>query len=189
MTLKYARAMAGMTTWASHSREDVDTALAIVTRALDGAEAERDAYLGGWVGILNAIDDALGAANQHETECERLNDELNGTIQLGNQAREQLHTLRQSQDADTLAYQHALAEKDGAYDVLLAHANGLECDNAALKARTCATCRHATHGDVDLCYLWCARWSSPNPPFSDVMCADILTCGAWSPLEMTHETR
>ena len=64
MTLKYARAMAGMTTWASHSREDVDTALAIVTRALDGAEAERDAYLGGWVGILNAIDDALGAAKE-----------------------------------------------------------------------------------------------------------------------------
>jgi len=84
MTLKYARAMAGMTTWASHSREDVDTALAIVTRALDGAEAERDAYLRGWVRlrawatglqslgarqwILNAIDDALAPAKeQHET--------------------------------------------------------------------------------------------------------------------------
>ena len=77
MTLKYARAMAGMTTWASYFGEDVDTALAIVTRALDGAEAERDAYL--------------------------------------------------------LVYQHALAEKDGAYDVLLAHANGLERDNAAAR--------------------------------------------------------
>jgi hypothetical protein len=80
MTLKHARAMAGMTTWASHSREDVDTALAIVTRALDGAEAERDAYLRGWVRlrawatglkslsargwILNAIDDALGAKKE-----------------------------------------------------------------------------------------------------------------------------
>ena len=80
MTLKYARAMAGMTTWASHSREDVDTALAIVTRALDGAEAERDAYLRGWVKlrtwatelqslsarqwILNAIDDALAPAKE-----------------------------------------------------------------------------------------------------------------------------
>jgi hypothetical protein len=40
MTLKQARAMAGTTTWASHSREQVDTALAIVTRALDGAEAD-----------------------------------------------------------------------------------------------------------------------------------------------------
>ena len=57
--------------------------------------------------------------------------------------------------------------------------NMAEAELAALKARTCATCRHATHGDVDLWYLLCARWSSPNPPFSDVMCADILTCGAW----------
>jgi hypothetical protein len=35
------------------------------------------------------------AANQREAEVERLNDELNGTIQLGNQAREQLIALRQ----------------------------------------------------------------------------------------------
>ena len=33
------------------------------------------------------------AANQREAEVERLNDELNGTIQLGNQAREQLIAL------------------------------------------------------------------------------------------------
>jgi len=80
MTLTQARAMAGTTTWASHSREQVDAALAIVTRALDGAEAERDAYLHGWVKIrawasglqslaarrwiLNAIDGALAPAKE-----------------------------------------------------------------------------------------------------------------------------
>jgi len=84
MTLTQARAMAGTTTWASHSREQVDTALAIVTRALDGAEAERDAYLHGWVKIrawasglqslaarrwiLNAIDGALAPAGATMTD-------------------------------------------------------------------------------------------------------------------------
>ena len=80
MTLKQARAMAGTTTWASHSREQVDVALAIVTRALDAAEVERDAYLRGWVRlrawatglqslsarqwILNAINDAFAPAKE-----------------------------------------------------------------------------------------------------------------------------
>jgi len=50
----------------------------------------------------------------------------------------------------------------------------------ALKARTCATCRHASHGDID---LWCTRWSPAIPSSSDVMCADILTCGAWAAKE------
>jgi hypothetical protein len=59
-------------------------ALAIVTRALDGAEAERDAYLHGWVKIrawasglqslaarrwiLNAIDGALAPAGATMTD-------------------------------------------------------------------------------------------------------------------------
>ena len=55
-----------------------------------------------------------------------------------------------------------------------------QAELAALKARTCATCRHASHGDID---LWCTRWSSPIPTSSDVMCADILTCGAWAAKE------
>ena len=48
MTLKQARAMAGATTWASHSREQVDTALATVAQALDKAEADLAALKARW---------------------------------------------------------------------------------------------------------------------------------------------
>ena len=46
--------------------------------------------------------------------------------------------------------------------------------------RTCATCQHASHGGIN---LWCLRWSSAIPSSSDVMCADIKTCGVWAAKE------
>ena len=63
MTLTQARAMAGTTTWASHSREQVDAALAIVTRALDGAEAD----LANLIRELHRTVVALGGSNDLPT--------------------------------------------------------------------------------------------------------------------------
>ena len=45
---------------------------------------------------------------------------------------------------------------------------------AALRQQRCATCRYASHGDID---LWCEKWSPAIPSSRDVMCADIKGCG------------
>jgi predicted nuclease with TOPRIM domain len=84
----------------------------------------------------------LTTLRQQTADMERgVADALNGAIgeqDMGVVAgvellAERYAALRQLRDGDTLAFQHALAEKDGAYDVLLAHANEVERENAALR--------------------------------------------------------
>jgi hypothetical protein len=95
---------------------------------------------------------------QAEAEVARLQSTPRGTARIWavkyEEAAAELTALREQREADTLAFQHALAEKDerlslhalnalqcedelraqrDTYDVLLAHANELERDLAALR--------------------------------------------------------